>query len=189
MIQKYTETFFLLGDSSDELQDMLDVVLQEMTNIGLNLNPSKSFSSHFSGSTPVDSVGFDPVPDYATFNNFGLCAKKLLGSLLSLWRKIGVLKSFLFPALQFVMRTGQFKKEDWSLLDDAIRHAVKEVLFLPEHAANEYVYGHTKSGCVGLPISAEESDLNRVDSAFKLLTSLDHRPCLEEFTGFCFPTN
>ncbi|GBN77615.1 Retrovirus-related Pol polyprotein from type-2 retrotransposable element R2DM [Araneus ventricosus] len=199
-ILAFADDLCLLGDSPEDLQDMLDVVLNEMTKIGLLLNPSKSFSFHFSGSTPVSvppssfrlgsetiqsilefqftkflgkPVGFNPVPDYTTFNTFGDCAKKLLASLLSPWQKLDALKCFLFPALQFVMRTGQFKKEDWSLLDDAIRHAVKEVLFLPEHAANDYIYGHTKSGCVGLPISAEESDLNRVDSAFKLLTSSD----------------
>ncbi|GBO37569.1 Retrovirus-related Pol polyprotein from type-1 retrotransposable element R2 [Araneus ventricosus] len=199
-ILAFADDLCLLGDSPEELQDMLDVVLDEMTKIGLKLNPSKSFSFHFSGSTPVTvppssfrlggetiqpileyqftkflgkPVGFNPVPDYSTFNTFGDCAKKLLASLLSPWQKLDALKSFLFPALQFVMRTGQFKKEDWSQLDDAIRHAVKEVLFLPEHAANDYIYGHTRSGCVGLPISAEESDLNRVDSAFKLLTSSD----------------
>ncbi|GBN27424.1 Retrovirus-related Pol polyprotein from type-2 retrotransposable element R2DM [Araneus ventricosus] len=197
-ILAFADDLCLLGDSADELQDMLDVVHQEMVSIGLHLNPNKSFSMHFSGSTPVNvppstfrlgsapphpilefdftkflgkPVGFNPVQDYTTFNNFGLRAKKLLASQLSPWQKIDAVKSFLFPALQFVMRTGQFKKEDWALLDDAIRHAVKEVLFLPEHASNEYIYGHTKTGRVGLPVSAEESDLNRVDSAFKLLTS------------------
>ncbi|GBN73650.1 Retrovirus-related Pol polyprotein from type-1 retrotransposable element R2 [Araneus ventricosus] len=230
-ILAFADDLCLLGSSADELQDMLDVVQSEMSNIGLALNPlrgggtpsvpptsrfffinlykgsalqrvnpSKSFSFHFSGSTPVrvehstfrlgsdlltpieefnftkflgKPVGFNPVPDYDTFNNFGITAKKLLASQLSAWQKIQALKMFFFPALQFVMRTGQFKKEDWSLLDDAIRHAVKEVLYLPENASNEYIYGHVRSGCVGLPIAAEESDLNRIDSAFKLLTSKD----------------
>ncbi|GBL72532.1 Retrovirus-related Pol polyprotein from type-1 retrotransposable element R2 [Araneus ventricosus] len=199
-ILAFADDLCLLGDSSDELQDMLDTVFTDLAGIGLHLNPRKSFSMHFSGSTPVNvpattfrlgasplqpilefdftkflgkPVGFNPVPDYGTFNSFGLCAKKLLASLLSPWQKIDAMKSFLFPAFQFVMRTGQFSKEDWSLLDNSIRHAVKEVLCLPEHASNEYLYGHTKAGCVGLPVSAEESDLNRVDSAFKLLTSSD----------------
>ncbi|GBO25818.1 Retrovirus-related Pol polyprotein from type-1 retrotransposable element R2, partial [Araneus ventricosus] len=199
-ILAFADDLCLLGSSADELQDMLDVVQSEMTNIGLALNPTKSFSFHFSGSTPVrvehstfrlgsdlltpieefnftkflgKPVGFNPVPDYDTFNNFGITAKKLLASQLSAWQKIQALKMFFFPALQFVIRTGQFKKEDWTLLDDAVRHAVKEVLFLPENASNEYIYGHVRSGCVGLPIAAEESDLNRIDSAFKLLTSKD----------------
>ncbi|GBN69625.1 Retrovirus-related Pol polyprotein from type-2 retrotransposable element R2DM [Araneus ventricosus] len=199
-ILAFADDLCLLGDSSDELQDMLDTVFTDLASIGLHLNPRKSFSMHFSGSTPVNvsestfrlganpiqpilefdftkflgkPVGFNPVPDYGTFNSFGQCAKKLLASLLSPWQKIDAMKSFLFPALQFVMRTGQFSKEDWSLLDNSIRHAVKEVLYLPEHASNEYIYGHTKAGSVGLPVSAEESDLNRVDSAFKLLTSSD----------------
>ncbi|GBM24914.1 Retrovirus-related Pol polyprotein from type-2 retrotransposable element R2DM, partial [Araneus ventricosus] len=199
-ILAFADDLCLIGDSREDLQDMLDVVFEEMSKIGLLLNPSKSFSLHLSASTPVNvpgslfslgpdtikpileyeftkflgkPVGFNPVSDYSSFNSFADCAKKILDSQLSPWQKMDAMKSFIFPATQFSMRTGQFKKEDWTLLDESIRHAVKEILFLPERAANEYIYGHTKAGCVGLPISAEESDLNRVDSAFKLLTSND----------------
>ncbi|GBN56500.1 Retrovirus-related Pol polyprotein from type-2 retrotransposable element R2DM [Araneus ventricosus] len=199
-ILAFADDLCLIGDSREDLQDMLDVVFEEMSRIGLLLNPGKSFSLHLSASTPVNvpdslfslgpdtikpilefeftkflgkPVGFNPVSDYSSFNNFADCAKKILDSQLSPWQKMDAMKSFIFPAMQFSMRTGQFKKEDWTLLDEAIRHAVKEILFLPERASNEYIYGHTKAGCVGLPISAEESDLNRVDSAFKLLTSHD----------------
>ncbi|GIX76395.1 retrovirus-related Pol polyprotein from type-1 retrotransposable element R2 [Caerostris extrusa] len=52
---------------------------------------------------------------------------------------------------------------------------IKTTLSLPESAANEYLYGHRKYGCAGIPIAAEESDLNVIDSAFKLLTSRDDR--------------
>ncbi|GBO35647.1 Retrovirus-related Pol polyprotein from type-1 retrotransposable element R2 [Araneus ventricosus] len=173
-ILAFADDLCLLGDTKEELQDMLDVVFDEMSKIGLLLNPKKSFSLHLSASTPVDvpdtsfHLGPDlihPILEYET--------TKFLGKPLSPWQKLDALKSFIYPAMQFSMRTGQFKKEDWTLLDDDIRHTIKELLFLPERAANEYLYGHTKSGCVGVPIAAEESDLKRVDSAFKLLTSHD----------------
>ncbi|GBN97325.1 Retrovirus-related Pol polyprotein from type-1 retrotransposable element R2 [Araneus ventricosus] len=185
-ILAFADDLCLIGDSREDLQDMLDVVFEEMARIGLLLNLNKSFSLHLSASTPVNvpdslfslgpdpikpilefeftkflgkPVGFNHVSDYSTFNNFADCDKKVLDSQLSPWQKMDAMKSFIYPAMQFSMTTGQFKKEDWTLLDEAIRHAVKEVHFLPERAANEYLYGHTKAGCVGLPISAEESDL------------------------------
>ncbi|GBN47633.1 Retrovirus-related Pol polyprotein from type-2 retrotransposable element R2DM [Araneus ventricosus] len=53
-ILAFADDLCLLGDSADELQDMLVVVHQEMVSIGLHLNPNKSFSMHFYGSTPVN---------------------------------------------------------------------------------------------------------------------------------------
>ncbi|GIY89581.1 retrovirus-related Pol polyprotein from type-1 retrotransposable element R2 [Caerostris extrusa] len=35
------------------------------------------------------------------------------------------------------------------------------------------LFGHRKQGCIGLPIAAEESELNLTDTAFKLVTSSD----------------
>ncbi|CAL1300443.1 unnamed protein product [Larinioides sclopetarius] len=118
-------------------------------------------------------VGFNPIPDYGSFNSFGQSSKKVLQSLFSAWQKIDAMKSFIYPTFQFAMRTGQFKKDDWGALDEEIRRSLKEVLLLPDRASNEYLYGHTKSGCLGIPIAAEESDLNRIDSTFKLITSRD----------------
>ncbi|GIY85225.1 retrovirus-related Pol polyprotein from type-1 retrotransposable element R2 [Caerostris extrusa] len=54
-----------------------------------------------------------------------------------------------------------------------IRKEIKTTLSIPDGAANEYIYGHRKHGCMGIPIASEESDLNLVDTAFKLLTSKD----------------
>ncbi|GBL64273.1 hypothetical protein AVEN_269517-1 [Araneus ventricosus] len=40
------------------------------------------------------------------------------------WQRIDALVSFIYPALQFLMRTAQFK-EDWTLFDEALRRAIK----------------------------------------------------------------
>ncbi|GIY24079.1 transposon TX1 uncharacterized 149 kDa protein [Caerostris darwini] len=94
-------------------------------------------------------------------------------SALAPWQRIDALKAFFFSSTQFAVRTAQFKKTDWERIDKLLRKEIKATLSLPEHAANEYFYGHRKHGCLGIPIAAEESDLNIIDSAFKLLTSRD----------------
>ncbi|GIY87766.1 retrovirus-related Pol polyprotein from type-1 retrotransposable element R2 [Caerostris darwini] len=71
------------------------------------------------------------------------------------------------------MRTAQFPKGDWGKVDKVILKEVKHTLNLPNEASNDYVYGHRKLGCCGLPIAAEDSDLYLVDTAFKLLSSRD----------------
>ncbi|GIY77568.1 retrovirus-related Pol polyprotein from type-1 retrotransposable element R2 [Caerostris extrusa] len=71
------------------------------------------------------------------------------------------------------MRTGQFKKTDWERVDRMLKKEVKATLNLPDGASNEYLFGNRKQGCIGLPIAAEESELNLIDTAFKLLTSSD----------------
>ncbi|GBO17073.1 hypothetical protein AVEN_26386-1 [Araneus ventricosus] len=179
---------------------MLDKVYNDMAKIGLSLNPNKSHSFCLSGQTPVGvretlfclgpdtilpiveseyhrflgkPVGFNPVPDYKKFNDIIECAEKIMKSLLAPWQRLDALVTFIFPALQFLMRTAQFKKEDWDVFDEAIRKLIKETLYLPDNACNELLYGHRKSGCFGVPIAAEESDLNRINSAFKLLISPD----------------
>ncbi|GBN93418.1 hypothetical protein AVEN_7644-1 [Araneus ventricosus] len=192
----FADDLCLLASSPEELQDILDLVHEEMGRIGLHLNPAKSHSFFLSGETPVgvrdhifhlgsDSlhpieeaqfhkflgkpVGFNPVPDYKKFNDIITCAERLMESLLAPWQKIDALVSFIYPALQFLMRTAQFKKEDWTLFDEALRKAIKDVLYLPDNAYNELLYGHRKSGCFGIPLAAEESDLNRIDTALKFV--------------------
>ncbi|GIY44231.1 reverse transcriptase domain-containing protein [Caerostris darwini] len=98
---------------------------------------------------------------------------KISTSALAPWQRIDALKSFLYPAFQFPMRTGQFKKTDWEKVGKMLRKEIKATLNLPDGASNEYLFGHRKQGCIGLPIAAEESELNLIDTAFKLLTSPD----------------
>ncbi|GIX97743.1 retrovirus-related Pol polyprotein from type-1 retrotransposable element R2 [Caerostris darwini] len=120
-------------------------------------------------------VGFNACPNYASFNDLSKLGMDILCSALAPWQRIDALKAFFFSSSQFAMRTAQFKKTDWERIDKLLRKELKTTLSLPEHAANEYLYGHRKHGCLGIPIAAEESDLNLIDSAFKLLTSRDER--------------
>ncbi|GIX76378.1 hypothetical protein CEXT_111041 [Caerostris extrusa] len=53
---------------------------------------------------------------------------------------------------------------------------------LPTEASNEYIYGQRRLGCCGIPIAAEESDINLVDTAW-LLTSRDDICALEAFSS------
>ncbi|XP_075723841.1 uncharacterized protein LOC142765922 [Rhipicephalus microplus] len=66
----------------------------------------------------------------------------------------------------------------WHRLDDAIRPLVKRTLYVPTNASTHYVYGSSAGGAVAIPVAAELSDICRVASAFKLLTTSDR--CLRE---------
>ncbi|GBN58663.1 hypothetical protein AVEN_243520-1 [Araneus ventricosus] len=91
------------------------------------------------------------------------------------WMRIDALKSFIYSAFQFPIRTSHFAKKHWDAIDKALRKGIKQTLSLPERASNDYLYGHRKYGCYAISILSEECELNRIDSAFKLLTSKDSR--------------
>ncbi|KAF8797215.1 Retrovirus-related Pol polyprotein type-1 like protein [Argiope bruennichi] len=194
----FADDVCLLADSPSELQGMLDSIGDQFAQIGLSLNPEKSVAFHLRGRSPVGllpspftvggitlkavgegefhrflgrPVGFNACPDYSKLNDLSKLGANILSSALAPWQRLDALKCFFFPALQFPMRTSQFKKTEWEEIDRALRREVKNTLGLPENAANEYLYGHRKTGSCGLPVAAEESDLNRIDTAFKLLTS------------------
>lgn len=71
------------------------------------------------------------------------------------------------------MRTNQFQKGDWAKLDLALKSKIKRELKLPKHATTAYIYGDTSDGLFGIPEAAADSDIAKIDSAFKLLTSPD----------------
>ncbi|GIY95359.1 retrovirus-related Pol polyprotein from type-1 retrotransposable element R2 [Caerostris extrusa] len=166
---------------------------------GLHLNPNKSFAFHLRGSTPVGTcdssffinhhrlipvpegefhkflgkpIGFNAVPNYSSLNDLAELGIKLATSKLTPWQRLDALKTF-YSSLQFPMRTAQFPKGDWGKVDKIIFKEVKSTLNLPSEASNDYIFGHRKLGCCGLPIAAEDSDINLIDTAFKLLSSRD----------------
>lgn len=84
------------------------------------------------------------------------------------------MKSFFYPSLQYAQRTQQIRKLDWVELDECICKIIKkEIICVPENTANEYLYGSSADTLLGIPLSAEDSDIAHIDGAFKLLTSED----------------
>lgn len=83
------------------------------------------------------------------------------------------MKTFFYPSLQFLQRTDQLLKSDWTIIDDSFRPLYKKTLGLPSNAANEYLYGRKEDGLIGIPLAAEDSDIAHIDGGFKLLTSRD----------------
>ncbi|XP_054921177.2 uncharacterized protein [Dermacentor andersoni] len=93
--------------------------------------------------------------------------------MLAPWQRLDAVKTFVFPALNFAMRCGSLGKAEWSRLDTTLRPLIKRTLYLPANAANDYLYGSSAAGAIGIPVAADISDICRVDNAFKLLSSAD----------------
>ncbi|GBN09067.1 Retrovirus-related Pol polyprotein from type-1 retrotransposable element R2 [Araneus ventricosus] len=201
-ILAFADDVCLIAKSPQELQVLLDRIDVLFTALNLSLNPRKSVSFHLSGVKPTGSrntpfyvkgnllpsiqegdfhkflrkpVGFNPCPNFQSLNDLYAAAKAVMESGLAPWMRIDALKSFIYSAFQFPMRTSQFAKKHWDAIDKALRNGIKKTLSLPERASNDYLYGHRKYGCYAIPILSEECELNRIDSAFKLLTSKDTR--------------
>ncbi|XP_077507815.1 uncharacterized protein LOC144118912 [Amblyomma americanum] len=93
--------------------------------------------------------------------------------MLAPWQRLDAVKTFVYPALNFSMRCGLLGKAEWERLDEALRPLIKRTLYLPANASNDYIYGSAAAGTAGIPLAAELSDICRIDSAFKLLSSPD----------------
>jgi len=102
--------------------------------------------------------------------NIGL---NIIKSKLAAWQLLDALKTFFFPSTVHLMRMGTYQKTARERLDRILRPELKTTLYLPQEASGEYLYSSSSSGCCGIRILAEDSDIAAVDSAFKLLTSPD----------------
>ncbi|XP_064462367.1 uncharacterized protein LOC135372838 [Ornithodoros turicata] len=118
-------------------------------------------------------VGFSLLNGDSEVHNTIYLVQKLLSSMLAPWQRLDAIRTFLYPALNFAMRTGIIAKTQWEKLDALLRPLIKRTLYLPKNASNEYIYGSAKKGACGVPIAAELSDICHVDNAYKLLTSRD----------------
>lgn len=93
--------------------------------------------------------------------------------MLAPWQRLDAFKTFLYTALNFAMRCGTFCTIEWQVLDNALRPLLKHTLYLPKNASNDYLYGSSAGGAVGLPQADDTSDACRNDAASKLLSSTD----------------
>lgn len=122
---------------------------------------------------PIDAF----IPrDLATVEKLKQKALKIMTSKLAPWQRIDCMKTFFYPSLQFLLRTDQILKTDWTAIDDMLKPLYKKSLGLPPNAANAYLYGSHEDGLFAIPVAAEDSDIAQLDNSswtFKLLTSKD----------------
>ncbi|GBN25199.1 Retrovirus-related Pol polyprotein from type-1 retrotransposable element R2 [Araneus ventricosus] len=199
-ILAFADDIALIAESPSELQEMLDSISSDFKKISLQFNPNKSVAFHLATATPVGTrvtefllggvrlktieefefhkflgtpFGYNPVRNLNNLSEIAKLGESILTSLLAPWQRLDALKCFVFPAMQFAMRTNQYLKLHYKAIDREFRKGIKQTLNLPSQASNKFLYGSRKLGCCAIPIAAEEMDLNLIDTAFKLLTSID----------------
>lgn len=118
-------------------------------------------------------VGYKLIDNIATLEEYIGMETCILSSTLAPWQKLDALKCFFFPSLSYTMRTCQFSKENQQAIDRVLWPQIKEVLGLPSRASNSYLYGSPDDGFLGIPLAGFDSDVAKIDSAFKLLMSKD----------------
>lgn len=117
--------------------------------------------------------GFHVLPDTDKLEDFINTGKEILNSSMAPWQKLDALKTFVYPSFLFSMRQGMFQKGHWRDLDLALKPLIKRELGLPKDANTGYLYGDTKQCLFGIPLAVDDSDIAKIDTAFKLLTSPD----------------
>ncbi|XP_025412431.1 uncharacterized protein T26G10.4-like [Sipha flava] len=202
----FADDLCLIENSPANFQSSIDAVRDDLSSLGLMLNPLKCSTLHISGNRPVGvrdtefrvngsrlrplaegeaasflgaQVGFNIVPPMATLADIITTGLKIVRSKLAPWQRLDALKTFFFPSTVHLMRVGTFKKMDWAKVDQILRPELKATLYLPQEASGEYIYGSTRRGGCGIRILAEDADIAAIDSAFKLMTSPDIRVSIE----------
>lgn len=195
----YADDTAVLEKTVEDLQNTIDRVKAFLDRLGLKLNPAKCKTLHIdpkraSCGDARFKIGEEEVPalesldavkylgkpvGYRLFDNnlkideYIAEGMKILNSTLAPWQKIDALKCFFFPSLSYAMRTSQFGKDAWRRIDTALKPKIKEILGLPTRASNSYLYGSTEDGLLGIPLASFDSDVAKIDTAFKLIMSDD----------------
>lgn len=196
----------LIVRSAEDLQVLQNLINVLAKKIGLAFNPRKCCTLHYSNKPPAECrntifnlagcdistiqtghpamfleklIGPFLPRDTVTIEMLKPGALKIMVSKLTPWQSIDYLKTFFFPSLQFLMRTDQIAKTDWSKIDNSLKSLLKRTLGIPPNAANEYLYGSRDYGLLGIPLAADDLDIASIDGGFKLLTSKD--PLIKTF--------
>lgn len=198
-ILSYADDMGVIEDTKEEMNRSIEVLVNAASRIGLTINAKKCFSVHIASdhrsSLPTEfeisgqrinilgkfdatkylgkPFGFYVLPDSHKIEDFIAIGKDILTSSLAPWQKLDAMKTFIFPSFQFSMRMSMFQKSHWTKLDEELKPLIKKVLNLPTDANTDYVYGETAKGLFGIPKTFEDSDIAKLDTAFKLLTSPD----------------
>lgn len=118
-------------------------------------------------------VGFNPLPENKELHKIRGLGMRILMSKLAPWQRIDAFKTFVVPTTQHHMRIGTFQEQEWEELDNIFRAELKRTLYLPQEAANDYIYGPGKASLCGINPLADTLDFALLDTALKLITSKD----------------
>lgn len=65
----------------------------------------------------------------------------------------------------------------------------QDILFVPPHASNEYLFGSSADCLIGLPLLAEDSDIAMIDGTYKVLKSNDKTVLECTWQDLCYAVN
>lgn len=82
-------------------------------------------------------------------------AHKIMDSTLTSGQVIDAMKTFLYPALNYQIRTAQVSKTSGNNLNKSLSKKYKKILNLPDNASTNYLHGHTQDGFFGISIAEE----------------------------------
>lgn len=198
-VLSHADDMGVIEDTEEDMHNSIDILVRTAARIGLTVNLKKCFSVHIASdhqsTVPTTfkindqdintlgrfdvtkylgkPFGFYVLPDSNRLEDFIAVGKEILTSSLAPWQKINAMKTFIYSSFLFSMRMNLFQKMQWSKLDAELKPLLKKVLNLPGDARANYLYGNTAKGLFGIPLAAEDSDIVKLDTVFKLLTSLD----------------
>ncbi|KAA0189975.1 hypothetical protein HAZT_HAZT008687 [Hyalella azteca] len=182
----YADDVTLIAENPDKLQQLIDLTHEHSRDLALEINPRKCATLHLSGRAPRGPrmtefhiqetgiqmleefqstkflgrpIGFNILKENDRIDQINAKGRKILNSKLAPWQRIDALRSFVLPATIFLMRSWQYNKTTYETLDRELRALIKKTLYLPQRAANEYLYGSSTGGTCAIPIAAEDSDL------------------------------
>lgn len=186
------------ANSPDELQNTINRIVHAVNKLGLKLNINKCRIIQFHPKRSNENntfhindqeipalkefyptqylgkpIGFNLFEDKDNIDEYIQSGIRILESKLAPWQKLDAMKTFFFPSLAYAMRTMLHTKQSWRNLDETLKPLFKKLLGLPVYAASDYLYGGSDDGLIGIPCAAWDSDVARVDTAFKLLMSED----------------
>ena len=100
-------------------------------------------------------------------------AEKILGSLLMDWQKLGVMRRFMRPKLEYILRMMLFNCSWAKNLDDVVWEMVKKVFWLLRRTITSFFYVLWKYGGLGLLSVGNGLDIRWASQVYKYLTSKD----------------
>ncbi|UYV84651.1 hypothetical protein LAZ67_X002952 [Cordylochernes scorpioides] len=99
--------------------------------------------------------------------------EKIDESLLTPWQKIDVIKTFVYPKLDFILRGAPIHKTNFGKIDRLITFLANKWLNLPKRASNEVLFIPPSQGGAGLLPFCDRAELSKITQAFKILMSKD----------------